>query len=216
MAQIAVLVPTLRRADKLEAIAENVHAATKDPRLVFIAEHTDLETVEALHNLKDAATCIIGDYGSCAAAMNAGYRGSTEPFVFTSNDDILLHEGWDEAALAVMSDTTHIVGTNDGNGRMTCFALARRAYIEAESGVFDKPNTLWHEYTSQYPDTELADYAKFRGVWGEAPDSLTLHQHWEFGLADPDHPNYLKAKATVAADHAIYAQRRHQWESEAA
>lgn len=211
---IAVLVPTVNRADVLEGVLANIAEATTVPhRAYVIAEYSDKDTVKVLRRLKGEHLSVFGDFGSAAKAMNAGYWASDEDFVFTSNDDVRLHEGWAEAALDVMGDDTHIVGTNDGNGRMTCFALARRSFIEQHSGVFDRRNVLWHEYISQYPDTELADFAKHRGVWGEAPDSVTEHLHWEFGKADRNHPNYRKAADTVGRDHGTYTERRRLWET---
>lgn len=206
---IAVLIPTYRRPEKLQALLMNIHEATETPHHVyFIVENTDEPTKRVLNIMVGDYTAVYGDFGSCARAMNAGYQASTEPYLHTGNDDLRYHGGWDLEALAVNQP---IVGTNDGHGRMTCFAFVWRSYIEEHSGVFDRPNTLYHEYASQYVDTELAEYAKARGVWGEAPDSITEHMHWEFGEADRNHPNYLKAADTCAADAAIYEQRSRAW-----
>lgn len=210
MSELAVLIPTLGRAERLLGLLENIHAVTQTPHEVyFIAEKGDPETVKTL--LDSSAVLIHGSYGSCAKAMNEGYRISTEPYVFTGNDDLRFHEGWDTAALEALEDGKHVCGTNDGNNRMTCFALVRRSFIESQSGVFDKPDTLWHEYQSQYCDTELADYAQHRGVWTEAPESLTEHLHWEFGKGDRDHPNYVKGRALCEADHRTFVERRKRW-----
>ncbi len=210
---IDILIPTLHRAGKLAALAANIHDATSvEHTIIFVAESHDQATQQTAGGIK-GARLLIGQYGSCAAAMNAGYRAGVGEFAFTANDDLRFRHGWDTAAIARMDIDTHIVGTNDGHGRMTCFAMARRRYIEQCSGVYDRPNQLWHEYISQYPDTELADYAKHRGVWGEAPDSITHHLHWEFGEADRDHPNYVKARETCGQDASVYTQRRAAWEA---
>lgn len=214
---IAIVVPTLHRPEHLQALLTNAHAATWNKcHVYFVAESTDVPTLDELGRLEGGHTNVIGEFGSCAKAMNAGFDASTEPYVFTANDDLRFHDGWDFYALAQMAlgvPRHRIVGTNDGHGRMTCFALVERAFIDEHSGVYDQPGTLYHEYASQYVDTELADYAKYRGVWGEAPDAITEHLHWEFGKADRDHPNYLKAAATCAADHRTYEQRRRKWEA---
>lgn len=216
MADLAILIPTLGRADKLVPLLANIAATTETPHTVyFVMERTDTASHEALRGID--AVRVIGDFGSCAKAMNAGYRRSSEPYIFTGNDDLWFRPGWDLAALAALEEPgKHVCGTNDAHGRMTCFAMVERAYIEEHSGVFDQPATLYHSYASQYVDTEFADFAKARGVWTEAPDSITEHQHWEFGKADRDHPNYLKAHETCAADHATYLARKPQWEAAAA
>ena len=77
--------------------------------------------------------------------------------------------------------------------------------------MFDQPDTLYHEYVSQFPDTEFAEYAQSRGVWADALDSVVEHEHWIFGKADPDHPNYVKARNTFPGDQDTYLQRRAQW-----
>lgn len=215
MPDIAVLIPTYLRAEKIGPLAENIAAVTETPhRIYFIAEYGDEPTRDALETVD--AVSVFGDFGSCARAMNMGYQASTEPFLHTGNDDLEYQEGWDIAALTALEDETkHICGTNDSHGRMTCFAFVRRSYIEQHSGVFDKPNTLYHEYASQYVDTEFADYARARGVWTEARDSVTKHLHHDFGDADPGHPNYEKARAHLEADHALYRERKPQWEAAA-
>lgn len=208
---IAVLIPTLDRADKLAALVENIHETTVNDHCVYLViEASDGDTL--LQSIQLDTRDVIGKFGSCAMAMNMGYRASVEPFVFTGNDDLKFHHGWDEAALAKMDDEHHIVGTNDGSGDCKCFALVRRSYIEKESGVFDRPNTLWHTYAHLCADTEFAHYAKLRGVWADAPDSLTEHLHWRFGKADPDHPNYVRGRESNADDLAEYDRRREEWD----
>jgi hypothetical protein len=215
---IAVLVPTLKRPDKLQPLLDNIHENTVVPHTVwFIAEGDDQPTLDALDALTGEHEQAIGKFGSCAKAMNAGYHVSDEPYVFTANDDLMFCEGWDYEALNALTERgKHVCGTNDSHGRMTCFTLVERSYIKRHSGVFDQWNTLYHPgYQSQYVDTEFADYAKARGVWTEAPDSCTRHLHHDFGDADPNHPNYIKARETLAADHATFEHRRPQWEKAA-
>lgn len=210
MTEIAVLIPTLGRPEKLAPLLENLAEVTAHPhRVYFVVEMTDAETRSALRHVHGTThNVILGQFGSCAAAMNAGYRESTEPYLFTANDDLRFEPGWDIEALKIPAP---IVGTNDGHGRMTCFAMVNRAFVRVNGAVFDDPDALYHEYTSQYCDTELADYAKARGQWGEAPLSVTTHLHHEFGDADPNHPNYVKARETCAADHATYERRKAEW-----
>jgi hypothetical protein len=211
MSEIAVLIPTLGRAERLAGLVENVHAATEIPHTVYlIMESTDTESGLASGALD--AVGVFGRFGSCAAAVNAGYRASTEPFVAVGNDDCLFHPGWDIAALGGMSETTHVVGLNDGSGDCKCFQLIRRRFIEEHSGVYDQPGILYHTYASQCCDTEFAHYAQLRGVWADAPDAVLEHQHWRFGKADPGHPNYVRARATNQEDLAEYRRRREQWD----
>lgn len=208
-AQLAVIVPTVNRADKLAPLVADIHANTQTPHRVYLVmEHWDTASIDAAKPLDTVD--VIGTFGSNAAAVNGGYRASREPFVALVNDDCRFTPGWDTAALAHMSDSTHIVGINQGNGVCTSFSMVRRAFIQEHSGVFDKPDTLYHEYVSQFPDTEFAEYAKHRGVWEDAPESVIEHLHWTFGKSEMD-ANYEKAVATYGVDQPVYEERRRQW-----
>lgn len=210
MTKLAVVVPTVNRAGMLEALVANIHAATATKHRVYLVMETDdQESIRVAERLDTID--VIGEFGSNATAVNGGYWAATEPFLALLNDDVVCHPGWDTAALAYMSDTIHIVGLNQGDGRCTSFSMIRRAFIEEHSGVFDKPNTLYHEYVSQYPDTEFSEYAKHRGVWADAPDALIEHMHWVFGKGDVNHPNYQKAIRTHDGDHAAFVERCRQW-----
>ena len=208
-AQLAVIVPTVNRADKLAPLVADIHANTTTPhRIYLVMEHWDTDSIDAAKPLDTVD--VIGSFGSNAAAVNGGYRASREPFLALVNDDCRFTPGWDTAALEHMSLTTHIVGINQGNGVCTSFSMVRRAFIQQHSGVFDKPDTLYHEYVSQFPDTEFAEYAKHRGVWEDAPESVIEHLHWTFGKSEMD-ANYEKAVATYGVDQPVYEERRRQW-----
>ncbi len=210
---IDILVPTFGRPDLLQPLLENINASTLTPhRTCFLAEPDDEETLKALDGLRGKHWFdVVAGMGSCAAALNEGFSRGEGQFVFTGNDDLWFHEGWDKEALLVDQP---FVGTNDGNGKMDSFALVHRQYVEEHGAVFDQPGALVHEYISQFPDTELAEYAKARKVWGEAPAAITEHRHWTFGKADADHPNYEKARQTWAEDEATYNARRSQWQAQ--
>lgn len=211
-ASIAVLIPTINRAQMLPALVANIHAATEgDHHVYLVMEADDSKSGDAAARLN--TTDVFGDFGSCAAAINAGYWASTEPFVLIANDDCVFHPGWDTAALAHFSDGVHIVGVNDGASDCKCFSVVRRSYIEEHSGVYDQPNTLFHTYKSQGPDTEFAFYAMLRGVWDAAPESIVEHRNWRNG-ADANHPNYVKARQTINDDFDEYLRRWPQWDPE--
>lgn len=211
---LAILCPTVNRADKLLALAENVRDTTTIPYCLYLlGEHWDEATVEATNEIGDLAFPVFGDFGSCAAAYNAGFEASSEPYVFLANDDLEFVDGWELPALELIQSGTPIVGVNEGHGRMTCFSMVERQFIDDHSGVFDVPGQLVHPYKSQYVDTELAEYAKHRGVWGEALEGGVIHRHHDFGDADPNHPNYQKAKSTLDEDRRTFESRKDQWQT---
>lgn len=210
---IAVVVPTVNRADMLPALVANIHEATEnDHRVYLVMEKDDTASLKAAAGLDTVD--VVGTFGSCSTAVNAGYWASTEPFVAVTNDDCVFHQGWDTKALQRFSESVHVVGMNDGLGDCKCFPMVRRSFIEAESGVFDKPNQIFHEYKSQGPDTEFTFYAMLRGVWDSAPDAVVEHRNWRNGAADPDHPNYLKARDTILEDLEEYNRRAPLWDPE--
>lgn len=212
MSEIAIICPTLGRAEKLAGLVANIEAATFAPHTIYLVmEASDKESIWAARNLPTID--VLGTFGSCAIAVNAGYRASDEPLFAVINDDCRLHEGWDIAAKAKLSEAVHVVGLNDGSGDCNCFHLARREFIDEHSGVFDAPATVYHPgYRSQCVDTEFTFYAQLRGVWAAAPDAVCSHEHWRFGKADRNHPNYVKAAATNAEDLAEYNRRRDEWD----
>jgi hypothetical protein len=211
VSEIAVLIPTLGRADALASLVENIHSATHSShRIYLVIEDDDAASIGAAQKLD--AIRVLGRFGSCARAVNEGYRVSTEPYFAVGNDDCNFQDGWDVKALAHFNDTVQIVGLNDGSGDCKCFSIARRSYIRKHSGVYDKPDTPYHEYTSQCVDTEFAHYAMVRGVWADAHDAVLEHVHWRFGKADASHPNYVKARESNAADLETYARRRPHWD----
>jgi hypothetical protein len=213
MTSVAVIVPTVNRADMLEALVENIHDATEGEHQVYLVMEEDDQDSLAVSERLDVCS-VIGTFGYCSVAINIGYRASSEPFVAITNDDCIFHQGWDTAALRCFNDQIHVVGMNDGAGDYLCFPMIRRSFIEQHSGVYDKPNTIFHTYKSQGPDTEFSFYAILRGVWAPAPDAVVEHVNWRSGRADPNHPNYMKARETIDEDLAEYARRWPLWDPE--
>ena len=201
MSTLAVIVPTVGRDEMLPTLVDNIHDATECAHRVYLVmEETDMESRKAAALLD--VVPVVGEFGSCSTAVNAGYWASTEPFAAVVNDDCVFHYGWDIAALRYFSDTVHVVGVNDGMGDTKCFPVVRRAYIEEHSGVYDKPNTIFHTYKSQGPDTEFAFYAMLRGVWADAPDAIVEHRRI---ITD-------KARETILDDLEEYNRRWPQWD----
>lgn len=212
MTDLALIIPTFRRAAKLGPLLENIAETTSTPHRVYlVVENKDRETVEMVRQLEGDFIPVFGDHGGCAASTNAGYRASCEPYFLFCNDDVRFTEDWDLCALEKMKPPVQVVGINQGDGRTESFALIARDYIEQHSGVFDRPNTVMHPYRSQFCDDELADTAKARGVWAAAADSVIQHLHWTMGLSEMD-DNYRLAVAAFREDQATYMERKRQRE----
>jgi hypothetical protein len=200
---IAVIVPTLDRADRLAALVANIReVTTAEHRIYLVMERDDRASIAAAASLETID--VIGEFGCCSAAINAGYWASDESFVAIANDDCVFHLGWD-TALHLFREGVHVVGLNDGGGDCKCFSLVRRSFIEQHSGVYDKPNTLFHTYRSQGPDTEFAFYAMLRGVWTAAPECVIEHRR-----IDPE--MHFKARDSINEDLAEYNRRWPEWD----
>lgn len=204
MSQIAIIIPTRRRAHLLPGLVESIRANTTAAYTIHLTvEREDVDTRAAAEKL--IVNAIIGEYGSHVASANAGVRATGEPLFVVANDDVIFHPGWDVRALERMVPPIKVVGINQGNGVTTCFSLVDRSYITEHGGEFYYPG-----YLSQFCDTEVADLARARGVWADAPDALIEHCHWTLGKAEIDE-NYQQAIDSVAHDRQVYADRSHLW-----
>ncbi len=94
--QIAILIPTLNRPQKLRSLIDNIHATTKTPHSIYFnlepEDKISIETVKALNEryiLNISPNIYVN-------AINEGYRRTTEPYIFCGADDIEFTEGWDE------------------------------------------------------------------------------------------------------------------------
>lgn len=228
MADVAILIPTLGRAHRIPEILENVAETAPSARVHFIAEQSDTETVEALSGLK----ATIGDFGTYGKAVNAGYVGTDEPMVMTSDDDCTYGKrlvlpsaddcryapGWLEAALGMMKGAIRVVGTNDLHnpyvlaGEHSTHSLIDRVYIDEVGCVVDmEPGTIFYPYDHNYTDAELVETAKARGVFAPCLESVVEHIHPDFGGREPD-DTWRKTRRAVSQDYNLFMARRRLWE----
>lgn len=215
MTDCVVLVPMLGRAHRVAPLLASLRA-TSDARPLFLVSPDDT-AVHQVIDQHDAERITIpgpqpGDY---ARKINTGYRNSTEPFLFCGADDLLFHPGWYDAAVALMSDTVGVVGTNDlGSPRVIAGQHATHSLVArwyADLGTIDEPNTVLHEgYPHEFVDDELVETAKHRGAWAFAHDSHVEHLHPGWGKAPPDRM-YLQQRRRMAQGRPIYLRRRALW-----
>lgn len=220
MTDTVVLVPVLRRPHRVGPTLESLRAATSQPyRVLFICTPGDAEEIAVIDDA-GAERIVIerppgsGDY---ARKINAGYRATSEPFLFLGADDLAFHAGWLEAALEPMSnEAVGVVGTQDlGNpqviaGRHATHSLVRRSYVD-RFGTIDEPGAVLHEgYPHEWVDNELVETAKARGAWAFAERSVVehLHPHWSKSEVDPI---YAEIRDRMRRGRPIYEKRRRLW-----
>lgn len=216
MTDVAVIVPMLGRPHRVAPLLESLRA-TADARVVFVCSPNDTDVHAAIDAAGAERIEVAGPRpGDYARKINAGYRHTTEPLLFTAADDLLFHPGWLEAAVAQLGPGIGVVGTNDlGSlrvirGEHSTHSLVTRAYAD-EFGIIDAPGqVLCEEYHHEFVDDELVETAKFRNAWAFAFDSHVEHLHPAWGKAPTD-PMYNQQRLRMRDGRRVYRRRRHLW-----
>lgn len=214
-----VLVPVLRRPGNVVPLIESLTENTRTPcRILFLCTRGDRAEIDAVTaagaDLLEIQPQKRGDY---AKKINAGYRHSSEPFLFLGADDLRFHPGWLDRALDAMTDPAiGVVGTNDlGNSRVIAgehatHSLVRRTYVD-EHGTIDEPGKILHEgYPHEFVDDEFVQTARRRGAFVSCSDSVVEHLHPLWGKAPTDEL-YDAHHRRMLAGRRIFQRRHRLW-----
>ncbi len=212
---VVVLVPMLGRPHTVAPLRESLAASTDRARLLWLLTEGDADVIDAVGG-DDKLLMPPRPRGDYAAKMNAGYRASTEQWLFLGACDIRFHPGWLEACAAQVAARCGVVGTNDlGNqrtatGQLSTHTLVTRDYVDT-FGTVDRPGELLHEgYWHEFCDNELIDTAKARGQYGHAPTAIVEHLHPLWGKSEPD-AMYDQALLRMGQGYALWKKRRPLW-----
>lgn len=216
---VAVIVPALSRPQNVQPLVDSLNATQRGIATVyFVCDATDVEQVEAV-NAAGAKVIAYNDTngpGSYAEKVNAGFKATTEPWVFVCGDDVRFHKGWIDAAREV-SDRFDVIGTNDhpdgkGNPRVASGSHAdhffiRRAYVDQEGASLDGPGVVAHEgYRHFYTDVEIIELAKARRTFTPCLASLVEHIHPDLGHGEAD-DTYRKGWSQREHDEKVWRKR---------
>ena len=212
--QVAVLIPTLRRAFRLRAVANNVMQSDSRCVPVFICEAEDEESIETVDQIEGAQLVINVRARSYAGAINTAVAWMDSDWFFLGSDDLDFRAGWLDHALAI-ADGFDVVGTNDLhnpdvlNGTHSTHSLVRGSY--ARNGCIDVPDVcLFEGYKHNWCDTEFIQTAIKRGVFVPCLDAVVEHKHWAWQLASMD-STYDKGKLFEADDRQLFWGREKLW-----
>jgi len=208
---IDIIVPTFKRASKLEAFTKNVHENTTVPHtLSFVTEPDDQPSIDEIKRLGE--NLIISEIpGFHTGAANTGYLKTKEPYLIIANDDFNFHKDWDTLALKEFEGPIMVCGLNNGNGHSGTIFLIKREYIEKQGGTFDEPNTVFYSgYHHCYVDDEMRNTALKRGVYSQCPESIVEHMHFSFNKSELD-DTYKKAGSFLETDRELYYKRSVLW-----
>lgn len=213
MNKLAIWLPTYKRPHKLQQVADNIAATTKNSFTLYFGVEPD-DTASFNAAIATNHHVVVNPYEmGYSNTIQAMYEHSAEPFAFHANDDFLFFPGWDEQPLTMFETASVcVVGCKQNAADTDCSAICfiRRSYIEEQSGVIDMPNRVFYPYHHNYQDTEFTRTARHRGVWAKCDAPCIDHQHPGFTGAEKDE-TYKKNDATAGVDEATFNSRQHLW-----
>ena len=218
--KVAILVPTLGRPGSIVPLAENVRDVTPEGAysLVFVLDHADAASRDEVRRAP-GARYLLAD-GTYPEKINAGYRGTNDPLVLPTADDVVFHAGWYESAAAAFHDpVVQVVGTLDlspatADGSHATMPILRRPYCEDPGAAWRETGTVFYEgYHHNYCETETWQLALARGATRFVRESVVEHCHPAWGKRAADDTDRRGNLARVDADRDRFHRRQRQWTS---
>lgn len=218
MRELAILIPILRRPWRVRSVYESAIAATPEANILFICSPDDGSSIDAVHAVNVEPLVVdwpSGSRGDYARKINAGYRWTVEPLLFTGADDLHFHPRWYEAASALIdvpvetvevmrsgiligpgtAPRVGVVGTTDlcnertMLGEHSTHSLVARWYADM-GGCADQSGIIYCEaYWHEFCDDELVQTAMARHAYVHAYDAVVEHLHPNRNPSDHPRPN---------------------------
>lgn len=217
--RIAIVIPTLHRAAKLDPLVTNIINTTPAMQfsINFVVDKDDRETQSVIPTIDWPIGMIVAAERGYVHAANLGVYATDEPLIALVNDDCLFYPHWYEAAIAHMTDGICVVGPSDlspaTEGRDNATQpIFRRSYINERGGNYNEVGRVYHEgYKHNFCDTELWQLAFHRGVAVFADDCVIEHRHPDWGTAPMDATYEQGAKQNWHHDAELFQQRKNEW-----
>lgn len=236
-ADLAFIVPLWRRTKNIERLYDAIRLTTPAALIVFVVSNEDAEAMSAVarqvaHDLGERIDSGVpghdgwvipvvvpgagGEPGDYARKINAGYRMTNAPYLFTGADDVVPQPGWYDAARALMVDGIGVVGTVDQcnhrtiNGAHSTHSLVARWYAD-QGACMDQDHVIYHEgYQHEFCDDEMIRTAMHRGAYAHAFDAVVEHVHM---LRDRtlDDAVYRHGRSKSSLSRMLFKRRRGLW-----
>jgi glycosyltransferase involved in cell wall biosynthesis len=217
MAEVAILVPTLRRPQALEPLLDSLERSTPAGvySVVFVLDRDDAESYREITRLARHYVSILVENGTYPHKINAACANTDTPWVLLTADDVRFHECWWQEAMAVAGDAG-VVGTYDlhnrhtRDGRYATQILVARDYVAR--GTIDEPGKVFCEgYHHNCIDIELCETAKARGAYVHASRSVIEHLHPFHGNRPVDATDERGNRRHRDRDQELLKERRKLW-----
>jgi hypothetical protein len=222
---VTIVIPTIDRVDNVDRVVRNINDVTEDCQIMIVfnkayclpMEGKIKELFDEFDNVEYMAGPMsrpdIGDY---AKKINLALRYCCTDWLFTGADDLKFHPQWLEKALEVAGEEINVIGTQDlGNPRViagehathflvrTDYARNYGTVASLEPGQIFFPG-YWHEYM----DDELVAFARAKGMFAFAEESIVEHLHPFWGKAPSDR-TYEQFKMRMAYGKNVFDKRKH-------
>ena len=222
---IDIIVPVLGRPQNVRPLVDSIKEnIVVEHRIIFLCSQGDDDEISEANITPEidivATSTFPAGPGDYAKKINAAFRSTKSPFIFTAADDVTFTPGWDTHILAVAERTgAGMVGSNDDanplvkRGRHSTHSLFSRAYIDKVGGTFfDGPGVVYHEgYDHQWIDTEAVKAAMDRREWAFARRSVVKHHHPMYDRSVSMDDTYRRALGDARSDQALYRARLQEW-----
>lgn len=207
--EIAVILPTYKRAEKLKKVLENYQKTSKRSNLYFVIHPEDKETKKFLDKNKQFYFVTKLEY---TQSVNYAIKRTKEPFILCAADDVVFKRNWENKLLSMAYENPdkHIFGGIDmWDISKTLLHIShpfiRRSYIKTlPSGLL-----YWKEYIHYMNDIELIQRGLRDNVVMIIPEVIIEHPHPCVKKVPHDKwdKTYLRSEKVKKRDNDIYNRR---------
>lgn len=190
MSELAVVVATRDRAERLRALLDSLAAQEADLDVVVVDDGSVDGTPAVLEGAPLPVRAIRIDHSrGPAAARNAGWRAASAALIAFTDDDCVVQPGWARALCSAAAEDTFVVGRTEPDPRELdrLDAFARTQSVTAAGPYFQTCNIAYprallerlggfdEQFTHFGEDTDLGRRALDAGAEARFADGAVVH-----------------------------------------